>query len=316
MVLSSFTSLGYQLYVLNRKRTNKLIDELRKVVEAEGLTLSQSEEKRIHGSTALSAITNHWFGLLRGKKPTAEEVSDALYVGAYAGSTDDLMDDLELTYQEIQEGAALDTSNGVISKYTLDKLAVYRSQNPQFEKYLMLTLEAQNDSLAQEREEQLSAERLKELTFCKGGYSTLFYRTILRDPVSEDEENAIYTLGSMLQLSNDVFDIYKDTHNGTQTLPTHTRDYRYISEVYNTLNERLRNQFQKLDYPEKNKRKAYESIQVVLSRARVAIDYYLKVQGEDEKIDVDVERSKLIVDMETVENVMKSIRSTASNKLY
>lgn len=315
MVLGSFTSLGYQLFVLNRARTNRLLAELREVVRAEGLSLSEHEEKRIAAATTLSAITNHWFSTLRGYKPTEEEFSDALYVGAFTPATDDLMDEFNLTYEEILDGAANGTANAVVFRYTWDKLKSLRSHHSQFDHFLSLTLQAQNESLVQHGEDDLSIDQLKELSFNKGGYSTLLYRSVLRNPISSDEQKAIYTLGSMLQLTNDIFDLYKDSQEGAQTLVTKTRNYRFVAELFNELELKLKSEFSALDYTDENKSKSYQSIHVILSRAKVALDQYLKLQGDADQIDLNLERSKLIVDMEKMSNIFRSITYTSRAKL-
>ncbi|NVK04041.1 MAG: hypothetical protein HWD92_04435 [Flavobacteriia bacterium] len=315
MVLSSFTSLGFQLFVLNRARTNRLLAELREVVRAEGLTLSTHEEKRIAAYTTLTAITNHWFSTLRGYKPTKEEISGALYVGAFTPATDDLMDEFNLTYEEILDGAANGKANAVVFRYTWEKLKSLRSHNSQFDHFLSLTLQAQNASLAQQGEDDLSIDHLKELSFNKGGYSTLLYRSVLRNPISEDEQKAIYTLGSMLQLTNDIFDIYKDSKEGAHTLVTRTRNYRFVAKLFDEMELKLKSEFSALDYSDANKSKSYRSTYVVLSRAKVALDQYLKLQGDAAQIDLNHERSKLIVDMEKMSNIFRSIAYTSRANL-
>lgn len=57
-----------------------------------------------------------------------------------------------------------------------------------------------------------------KITKEKGGYAMLFYRSSISHPCSTDEYNFYYTLGGLLQMTNDINDAYKDYLSGTKTL--------------------------------------------------------------------------------------------------
>jgi hypothetical protein len=56
-------------------------------------------------------------------------------------------------------------------------------------------------------------------------------------------------LGAILQVLNDLFDIYKDHHNGVQTLVTNTADIPFIAKELKALESTFMAQYQALDYP-------------------------------------------------------------------
>jgi hypothetical protein len=59
----------------------------------------------------------------------------------------------------------------------------------------------------------------------KGGSSVLFYRTAFSPEVSGKEKILINNLGAMMQLGNDIFDVYKDRESGINTLVTLKQPY-------------------------------------------------------------------------------------------
>ena len=56
----------------------------------------------------------------------------------------------------------------------------------------------------------LSTEMIKDITIRKGAESLLYYRTAFNHPPRNGEEKMLYCLGGLMQLSNDIFDVYKD----------------------------------------------------------------------------------------------------------
>lgn len=59
----------------------------------------------------------------------------------------------------------------------------------------------------------------------------MLYRSVLGTPLISGEEDAIYLLGSILQLANDMFDVYKDFKNGQQTVFTNTEDVGIVCGI-------------------------------------------------------------------------------------
>lgn len=308
-VILSFIRLGFEVLVRNKYRTNALITELSEQLSSRSQSLSSHEIRRIKSYTVQSAITNHWFSLLRGEQPREEEWRFGLYLGAVTPVTDDLMDDTGLSFDQIKNDHSTLTPSYVVFRYLLAKIEERSAVDRTFAKFYKLTTDAQNESLAQQEDEKLSFERLRRLMFDKGGNSTLLYRSILTNPLSSEEERMIYHLGALLQLTNDIFDLHKDYKAGVQTLVTRECNIREVAAVYQELEEDFVQAMLVLNYPRKNKMRAYRSFMIVLSRGQVALDQLLEVQGDRPHIDVEtVGRKPLIVDMEKPANIWRSIQ--------
>lgn len=308
----TYIQLGFKIFVLNRFRTNRLLKELKRQCQSKGLALSREQLKRIRFYTMQSCITNSWFGALSGWETSSKEIRRALYVGAVTPVLDDLTDTAGYRFEEMLEKIENIAVGGSTSIFLLKYL--YEKTTKDADKtlldYLGKALEAQDESLQQLQAARLPPEKLQAIAFAKGGYFTLFYRSILRAPLIEGEEEAIYLLGGLLQLANDLFDVYKDSRQGQQTLYTNASDLEALSASYKSLIKKMIAQFLALDYPFKQKKKALTEILIVLSRGVVCMNQLLDCQKKTNNV-FDLEkysREELICDMEKWANIKESIK--------
>lgn len=311
-VFFRFCRLGWDILGPNKRRTLQLYKELNTLLSPKGFALTEDHKKRIFFYTAQSAITNHWFGLLRGHSANQQEIQDAIYLGAFTPIADDLMDQNNLSFESLLEARLPESADTLLFDYLLKKLDSLRKANPHFESYFIKAHLAQNESLKQLGKEPLSEEELESISFNKGGLYTLLYRHVLKNQPVAGEDDSIFTLGSILQLLNDLFDLHKDYHNGVQTLINYNPNIHAIEKRLEALNEKFLNQYTNLDYPKTNIRKSILSIWAITTRGDVAIEQYGKIQGSANQINIsEYERKPLIVDMEKIGNVLKNLKATA-----
>lgn len=289
----------------NQRNTAALLKELNGVLSAKGLSLSKKQINRLSSYTWQSAMTNLWFSTLRGKKPTREEVQLGLWVGAFAPLIDDMMDDNNWTFDQVLNAPPLNSPASVVFHYLNDKMQSYFEERPGFKRYFDEAIAAQNRSLVQVQSELLSREELQRINVDKGGFSTLWFRTILNNELREGEEQALFTLGSTLQLLNDIYDLHKDVVNGTQSIVNLNPDMRVVEVMYDELWRRFKAQYRYTPYPRKNIEKSIKVIAGVTATGYVALQRFKRIQGENEQIDVpSFERKALIVDMEKLPNLL------------
>jgi hypothetical protein len=169
-----FCQLGWEILYKNRRSTRRLYRELDALLKPYGFALNAEHHKRIFFYTAQSAITNHWFSLLRGKPPTPQERSHAIYLGAFTPIADDLMDSTGQTFEQLVRAKKNDTADAILFAYLLEKLQPLIHESPLFATYFKKAHEAQNRSLKQLSETRLTTEELKQISFDKGGYYTPF----------------------------------------------------------------------------------------------------------------------------------------------
>lgn len=288
----------------NHKNTWRLLRELDQTLSSKGLSMSDQQRKRLVSYTWQSAMTNLWFSTLRGERPTSEEIDLGLWVGAITPFLDDLMDDNNWTFDQVLQEPTTDSTASLVFHHLWEKLAPYFTSNTAFEKYFNLAIPAQDRSLVQVQEEKLTREQLAQINADKGGYFTLWFRTILQNALKEGEEEAIYTLGATLQLLNDIYDLHKDVTSGTQSMVNVYPDMREVAPLYDELWTRFKEQYRSLPYSQRQIERSLRTVAGVTATGYVALHRFKQIQGDSDRIDVpSFERKELIVDMEKASNL-------------
>ena len=219
-VYKTYLALGAKVYVINRARSRAFIRRLNQLLESKGYPLSTRQAERIRQYTIQSCITNSWFTTLRGNRPTPAETQRALYLGAFTPVYDDLMDQQNHRHEELMKVICQEkpptTPDLFLLKQLYDSLLEITNNPKTFKEALSLVGKSQNQSMLQSSHEKIDHQTLWKVTKDKGGHATLLYRSVLSHPLLPGEQKAIFQLGSLLQLTNDLFDVYKDHQNGFQ----------------------------------------------------------------------------------------------------
>jgi hypothetical protein len=310
--VSIHLSIAYAVYWSNRKNVRDLIAEINQNLEKKDSSLSDFQIKRIHQYTVFITMTSGWFATLRGQKPNTNEQILALNLGAITPFIDDLTDSLKKTSPEIlKELNSTDaTSNSAIlaARYLLT--AVRKNASEVFFRFCEQTLLTQDESLKQVGNAILGDDELAVITRNKGGASLLLYRIVLGDTLKIGEKEAIYALGDLVQLTNDLFDIYKDLQDKQQTLYTNTTDFKKAYAAYRMSYNEVNTRFCALDYDKKTIKQFLYRVSTIVSRAMVCFDQLLLTQSAKGGVlnMADWTRKELICDMEKPSNILKSLK--------
>lgn len=76
---------------------------------------------------------------------------------------------------------------------------------------------------------------LEKITAEKGGCSVLLFRRLLANPLSDGEREALFQFGYLIQLCDDIFDLWHDRQAGNHTLATYLaerNDVAKLSQVF------------------------------------------------------------------------------------
>jgi len=95
-----------------------------------------------------------------------------------------------------------------------------RDQFPAVFDCILAIHQAQEDSIAQQRNDSLSDAELLHLSFAKGGTSVLTDAALARGWITEEEGEAAFEWGALLQLGDDLQDVRDDLRRGSLTLFT------------------------------------------------------------------------------------------------
>jgi hypothetical protein len=317
-MLSAYISLGTEVFFTNKLQVSSFLSKLVRQVKPQHVHLEESELERIRYYTVQSCITNNWFSSLTGHQMTRNEKQRALYLGALTPVLDSLTDDTGYTYaamiEQFNNSHTSVPGNIPLARYLYKQLT--SPANPIFDAYFNKVMQAQDVSLKQFQNDRLAFDELYAISVAKGGYSTLLYRSVIEQEFIAGEEDAIYLLGGILQLTNDMFDVYKDYKNKQQTLFTNTGDMKELKNLYWQKIQEMTGKFLALQYPFKNKRAALLKIMIILSRGIVCINQLIECQRKTDNVFSiqKYSREELICDMEKIGNIMKSINITNSLK--
>lgn len=279
-------------------------------------SLSDKDYNKITGyyGLAVPAVLGESFCILRGKKMTEKERLSLTYLGGLTGLFDDFFDEKDMSEEHILN--LINTPEDPIIKSAHEKLfttfykkALENAADVNLVKdYFIKVFDAQVLSKKQILPE-IDYDEINSITFQKGGISLLFYRCALSQAMNEEEEKLLYKLGGLMQLENDIFDIYKDHKAGIKTLVTTETKIENLKKIYKYLIDEIHELVFNYNYPIKNKKKFLRIISMIICRGNVCLDMLQKKEELTNNVfAIDkYERKDLICDMEKPVNILKTI---------
>lgn len=318
-----FTLPGLYLFLLKSLRRQKGF--LQKQIENEldvfistndgSLKTSDLQKFRSYYGLGVPAILGESFAVLRGKSLSFEERSCMTYLGGISGLLDDFFDDPERNAGHLEEFVLTpeklkpkDTAEKLLSKFYISGLE-HSPHSYLLKEQALKVYYAQQKSLLQ-KEKGPDHFQLKECTLLKGGTSFVFYRLCLFDVPTKDEEEMIFHLGGLMQLGNDIFDVWKDLQEGTQTIATQANNINELRKLFTSEILRVQSLTMQLPFPEKRKKKFMQLTILLMSRVFVILDQFEKLQeGSGNVFQPEIySRKQLICDMEKPKNQFRATR--------
>lgn len=236
------------------------------------------------------------------------------YLGGISGLLDDLFDEPGKSADHLEdfifstEDLIPATTHEKLLKHFYIKGLSYSSQPDQSKKAAIEVFKAQQKSLIQKRSS--SEEQISDLTFLKGGNSFLYYRLCLSHDLEKKEERLLYQLGGLMQLGNDIFDIWEDSRDGVATIPTTTSDLKKLRSNFNSELKKTHELLTAVGFQRKPKKKFTKLINLAIARVYVCLDQFeaLAIFSDGEFIVKNYTRKQLICDMQKPINQLKAIK--------
>lgn len=297
-----------------RKNINPMLAAAKRAADG---SLDESDIKKITGyyGLAVPAVLGEAFCALRGEPMTTTERSASTHQGAMTGLGDDFFDRQRLPEQGVKdfiEKPEQFAGNTASEKLFLDfyKNALINAPDAGKVKEQILRVFLAQLLSKQQDGEGATYEFLKDITLRKGGESLLYYRTAFAHPLQQGEEQMLYSLGGLMQLSNDIFDIYKDRQSGVSTLATTTLQIQELRTYYSALLRLGTHAAYRSGYPKNNVRRFLNLLNLgIFSRCYVCLDQLErneKKTGGIFKIRA-YSRKQLICDMDKAGNKFRSL---------
>lgn len=221
----------------------------------------------------------HQMGELRGRELSKIERKRLIYFAAFGSIFDDLFDMRALSDPELKalyrnpcsfEPLSYETK---ITKSLIEKLYdIY----PKRDEYLLtfdIFFDAQIASRRQYKNRMISQNELKEISFRKGGYALLLSRLLLENPASNEEKEAVYTLGGWYQILDDILDIHKDILQEISTLANTTKSIESLEAILIEQELEAFRRIEYLDYPLDRKKNVIEQFKVIGTTGKIQLHY-------------------------------------------
>jgi hypothetical protein len=127
---------------------------------------------------------------------------------------------------------------------------------------------------------------------------------------NENIDNCWYQLGGMIQMTNDLYDIYKDTVAGIHTFANTQNEFDKIRDQYVSQIHKYKTSVEKLDYDDSKKLIFQIKLSLIPALGFVALENLKQLQGKAERLKsfAAYPRKDLIIDMEKIKNIVKLIK--------
>jgi hypothetical protein len=168
---------------------------------------------------------------------------------------------------------------------------------------------AQQASL-QQFDPNITYDELEAITFMKGGYSVLLCHFYLDENVSQEEKQCWYRIGSIIQLTNDLYDIYKDLQDGSYTLANKMINAYAFNQFFLQQIKKMKQDIAALPYGKNEKQQFTIAMMGVCAFGLIAIEQLMQLQQSKLQLPdfKTLPRKALIVDMEKPANLWRWIR--------
>jgi hypothetical protein len=271
-----------------------------------------SKINRYYG-LAVPAVLGEAFCALRGTAMSGGERWASTCQGAMTGLFDDFfdmqyMDDSEIKNKiDIREQSEDKKSNELLFDMFYDNVLKFSPDPASVKKALTAVYEAQ--VLSREQTESIPTKRILDISLNKGGTSLQFYRTVFHHSLVKGENDLLFLAGGIMQLGNDIFDVYKDRESGINTLITTCNSINEVRIVFSDLLSKFYRKAQALPYSAANIKKFMDIFSIcVFSRCYVCLDHLEKSESTTgNKFVIEAySRNQLICDMDTKKNMLRS----------
>jgi len=304
------------------KQSEKWATEYLHMVELkfDGKFDQKTLEKVVKRYSIQQHFINDSFSSLYGRNNNVNEKERNLLYFIMVSVYDDFFDDKTLTLEQIDsifyhpEAFTPQTFFEKVFIYTHTRLLNDVADKAQYFKDFEGLHIAQKDSLEQFNP-AVSDEVLLSITTRKGGYCLLMCRHYLDTPFLIEADATWYALGGVIQLTNDLYDIYKDMQEGIITLAIRAKQHEAIYALYHKQAEALNESIRKLLVTNSHKSDLSIILNVIAAFGYVALDNLARLQGNNASLPAfeTLARKELIIDMEKNTNRFKLLKFTYQN---
>lgn len=263
---------------------------------------------------AVPAILGEAFCLLFGRKMSGQERTCSTAQGAMTGLFDDFFDKQFLEVEHIHTSISApdslsNSSNERLFSWFYQKVLA-TAPDPELVKLRLMDVHLAQVESKKQVGGKLHQKELLSLTLQKGSTSLLFYYSAFNKNIHAIENELIGELGGWMQLSNDIFDVYKDREAGIDTLVTTCKNIEALKFFFIEGIKTSFSKAQQLPFKKGHISAFLNRLSIgIFSRCLVCLNQLESLQSETNgQFDVKAyTRKQLICDMDTAGNKIKSL---------
>jgi hypothetical protein len=270
-------------------------------------------------SIQLHYVANTFSGLYNRKNNKAETERNIQYF-LMTVLYDELTDDQKMDEQRVyeisyhpQKVVPVNFKERVLLAMHLNLIAQVSNKKEYWEIIKQVHL-AQKDS-AKQFDATISLDELIDITKRKGGYSLLMCRHYLIDPINKQVDNCWYELGGLIQMTNDLYDTYKDTKEGIHTFANQQQDIANIEIIYAKQKSLFKKSIESLAVSNYTKQQFAIKTSIIPAFGDIAINQLKELQSNSPSLPNfnQIPRKSLIIDMEKMINKYRLIKYAYKN---
>lgn len=282
-----------------------------------GYQLTLSERKKVLFYYPMYTILGcaEMYMSLKGRGLTSDERKRLTLVAAWATLCDDLVDDHNWTHEQVLDIIF----NNPKEENHPGNVKLLIALNNEFQKIwkpshkyinqLKVALEWQSIS-AKQLDAAITLDEIVRICREKNGNTSLMFATLIDEEWTEKELAFIYQSAIVGQLTNDAFDIYKDTQSGISTYFNKAPSIQQVKIFFLDECKKLHSMVRECNTSEENKKNTIRRMCILHAFTLTAIDHLQKAEDKfgapvDWKI---VPRQHMVTDMALNSNRFKTVR--------
>ena len=248
------------LYGLHRatKRQRNFVHQKKSIIP-EWCTNDHSR-RMIDYAMRSTLIIGEGFAVLRNDPLSEKERDRFTQLGFAAPHLDDLSDQKEVNNNQLKALVTIPSQFFTLHQVELLCAKLLKSCYDEMpfpnetRKVISQLFDAQIKSRDQSNP-TIEEDKLIRVSRLKGGFSVQLFHSLMAHQKSIEENKVAMQLGYVIQLLDDLFDIYKDNTDGIHTL-ANSKDLDHFFTIYQQAWQSLKQAVHRTSYPQSNKKKA------------------------------------------------------------
>ncbi len=314
------TIIGYHWHlirfvILHNRKFKDFVKNYLSEFQKNGMKLRTDIKKISDYYVPANSLLNDIISILqRGHKLTENEMNKSVYAAILTPIFDDLLD-LNLLPVQNQKELFLNTENYTPlivedkivhdSLLTISKLGIRNKTS--YEKSKIDVFNSQSESIKQ-LDDDVSRDVLINILNYKSEAALVFYYCLLDLEHSYEVEKSIRMFARLGQMTNDLFDVYKDYQEGIRTYANTCEDFEALEQKFLEDSREFCRFTRSLGYPQKQTERYLGVLCIVLGRGLVMVRQLVRLQEKVGKGPLPFDklpRHECIGDMEKPINIMR-----------